>query len=306
MADKLVFSGDIDNATIKIVNNQLTVETADELEIIAQEPDYGVDDDEYYVDTEWLLMLHKPTNATFNVNRTQRKKRDPERDEELVNYPEFVSASLINSGTQIRYVLEHNMVESAVDHEQLYLSNAFDGVDEVVEFNKSDYENANAFNTAIEGKYLPITSKPRFSSAAGKPKLRATEIRVPLKKLPWLTTDVEPVVSWGGNNTLNFKDYAIFSGDAGDVFESTVAANNNTVKCHYSFTFSDNTTIEGDYDFNVSSFDLNLLNISDYAEAVNAGKQLTHIWVRFDPFKFDSFYGKFTISLKDYELVNLI
>ena len=185
MAEKIVFGADIDNVTIKNVNGVLTAfvdveNIEDEFEVVTDyvEPQ---EDDDYYVESVFAKFRHKATQLLTDAFKKEKKPRSAPVNESLV---EPIIAEVSEQGNTIKVFIDSgNYYHSAVDG--VGLSSYELGMIDGLEFNKSDYATAKAFNEAHAGKTFTVTTPKRYASSEGHPVIKATEIQVAYPTFPY-------------------------------------------------------------------------------------------------------------------------
>lgn len=185
MAEKIVFGADIDNVTIKNIDGKLTaivdVENAeDEFEVVTDyvEPQ---EDDNFYVESTFAKFRHKATQLLTDAYKKEKKPRSAPVNESFT--PPLTAVTHEERGV-ITIVVEGSAI-SQVDGKSLTYSE-YNPSNTYVEFNKSNYPSAKAFNEANAGKTFTITTAKRYASSEGHPVVKPTEIQVAYPTLKYV------------------------------------------------------------------------------------------------------------------------
>lgn len=291
MAEKIVFGADIDNVTIKNIDGKLTaivnVEDAeDEFEVVNDyvEPQ---EDDDYYVESVFAKFRHKATQLMTDAFKKEKKPRSAPVSESFIDP---ITADATIEGTTIK-VTPHNIYnKSAIDGYDVFLG-TLDGFDRV-EFSKSDYPNAKAFNEAHAGKTFKVTTFQRFAIAGGHPLVKPTEIQVAYPTLPYEEHAYAPET---GTSSYNLK-YVSRSHDGTETAElNTLLAlmDSTEHEVSYDVRYPDGTKISGTHTYTGNY--LNRFEVSGYKN-----EQASYERWEFKPYVVEDFNGKLTISPQTY------
>ena len=262
MAETIVFGADIDNVTIKNIDDKLTavidVENAeDEFEVVT---DYvkPQEDDDYYVESVFAKFRHKATQLMTDAFKKEKKPRSAPVNESFVDP---ITADVTVEGTIIK-VVPHNIYnKSAIDGYNISLG-TLNGFDDKY-YSKSDYSNAKAFNEANAGKTFTVTTNKRFAKANGHPLVKPTEIQVAYPTLPYEEHTYAPET---GTSAYSLE-YISRSSDGSEI--------------------SGTHTYTGKY--------LSRLEVSGYKNEVSSYER----W-EFKPYVVEDFNGKLTVSPQTY------
>ena len=291
MAEKIVFGADIDNVTIKNIDGKLTavvnVENAeDEFEVVTNyvEPQ---EDDDHYVESVFAKFRHKATQLMTDAFKKEKKPRSAPVNESFVNP---ITTDVTVEGTTIK-VVPHNIYnKSAIDGYDVSLG-TLDGFNRV-EFSKSDYPNAKAFNEAHASKTFTVTTNKRFAKANGHPLVKPTEIQVAYPTLPYEEHTYAPET---GTSSYNLE-YVPRSYDGTETAElNTLLAlmDSTEHEVSYDVRYPDGTKISGTHTYTGNY--LNRFEISGYRNEMSSYER----W-EFKPYVVEDFNGKLTVSPQTY------
>ena len=291
MAEKFVFGADIDNVTIKNIDGKLTavvnVEDAeDEFEVVNDyvEPQ---EDDDYYVESVFAKFRHKATQLLTGAYKKEKKPRSAPVNESFIDP---ITADATVEGTTIKVTPRNIYNESAIDGYDVSLG-TLDGFNRV-EFSKSDYPNAKAFNEAHASKTFTVTTNKRFATANGHPLVKPTEIQVAYPTLPYEEHTYAPET---GTSSYNLE-YVPRS------YEGTETAELNTLlalidstehEVSYDVRYPDGTKISGTHTYTGNY--LNRFEVSGYKN-----EQASYERWEFKPYVVEDFNGKLTVSPQTY------
>lgn len=291
MAEKIVFGADIDNVTIKNIDGKLTavvnVEDAeDEFEVVNDyvEPQ---EDDDYYVESVFAKFRHKATQLLTDAYKKEKKPRSAPVNESFIDP---ITADATIEDTTIKVTPRNIYNESAIDGYDVSLG-TLDGFNRV-EFSKSDYPNAKAFNEAHASKTFTVTTNKRFAKANGHPLVKPTEIQVAYPTLPYEEHTYAPET---GTSSYNLE-YVPRS------YEGTETAELNTLlalmdstehEVSYDVRYPDGTKISGTHTYTGNY--LNRFEVSGYKN-----EQASYERWEFKPYVVEDFNGKLTVSPQTY------
>lgn len=291
MAEKIVFGADIDNVTIKNIDGKLTavvnVEDAeDEFEVVTDyvEPQ---EDDDYYVESVFAKFRHKATQLLTDAYKKEKKPRSAPVNESFIDP---ITADATIEGTTIKVTPRNIYNKSAIDGYDVSLG-TLDGFNRV-EFSKSDYPNAKAFNEAHASKTFTVTTNKPFATSNGHPLVKPTEIQIAYPTLPYEEHTYAPET---GTSSYNLE-YVPRS------YEGTETAELNTLlalmdstehEVSYDVRYPDGTKISGTHTYTGNY--LNRFEVSGYKN-----EQASYERWEFKPYVVEDFNGKLTVSPQTY------
>nr|DAF25388.1 MAG TPA: hypothetical protein [Caudoviricetes sp.] len=315
MAEKIVFGADIDNVTIKNIDGKLTaivdVENAeDEFEVVTDyvEPQ---EDDDYYVESVFAKFRHKATQLMTDAFKKEKKPRSAPVNENLVDP---ITTDVTVEGTTIK-VVPHNIYnKSAIDGYDVSLG-TLDGFDQV-EFSKSDYPNAKAFNEAHAGKTFKVTTFQRFAKAGGHPLVKPTEFQVAYPTLPYLEGTAKVDMEHSAYLIVAELRYSAIATTNPEVNSNPAFYNDlqnaisnldvSNIKMRYELLTSEGNTLTGEvnvdtdtYRYNIGNLTVARNNVPDYINHTIKHEKWT-----LDPITVEGFYTKFQITFEPYEDTN--
>jgi hypothetical protein len=297
MAEKIVFGADIDNVTIKNIDGKLTavvnVEDAeDEFEVVTDyvEPQ---EDDDYYVESVFAKFRHKATQFLTDAYKKEKKPRSAPVNESFIDP---ITADATIEGTTIK-VTPHNIYnKSAIDGYDVSLG-TLDGFDRV-EFSKSDYPNAKAFNEAFSGKAFTVTTKKRYAESEGHPVVKSTEIQVAYPTLPYVEKTLNPTIlhdAYAVGIDLSLIDGT----EPADVIQNIrlieEEGKSKTFTVHYTLRKNDGRELTGTHTF-TGWYSFDRREVADYGN----DDDVTYERWEFEPFVLEGFYAKFTVNPQPY------
>lgn len=291
MAEKIVFGADIDNVTIKNIDGKLTavvnVEDAeDEFEVVTDyvEPQ---EDDDYYVESVFAKFRHKATQLMTDAYKKEKKPRSAPVNESFVDP---ITADVTVEGTTIK-VTPHNIYnKSAIDGYDVSLG-TLDGFDRV-EFSKSDYPNAKAFNEAHAGKTFKVTTFQRFAKANGHPLVKPTEIQVAYPTLPYEEHTYAPETGTSAYS-LEYVPRPYSSTDSAILTDLLSLIDSTEHEVSYVVRYPDGSEISGTHTYTGKY--LSRLEVSGYKNEASSYER----W-EFKPYVVEDFNGKLTVSPQTY------
>lgn len=311
MAEQIIFGADIDNVTIKNINGKLTAvidveNAADEFEVVTDyvEPQ---EDDDYYVESVFAKFRHKATQLMTDAFKKEKKPRSAPVNESLT---EPLTAEIHEERGVITLLMSGSAV-SQVDGKALSYSD-YNPANTYVEINKSDYQNAKAFNTANAGKTFTVTTKKRYAKSEGHPVVKPTEIQVAYPTLKYtegtgkaeLRHDAYYVNAElsSSRTTGTFPSEFYTSAELLDEFRRAVSElDASAITMHYELVTTEGQTFTGDApidqtsltNYNVVSVDCS--TISDYTSHTFKSEKWT-----LAPITVESFNFKLVISFEPY------
>lgn len=167
MAITIIRESDLDDKTVKVVDNKVTAPGA-EFKVLDKYPT-PVDTDTHYYVSKHQYLQHVETGAIIEATYFEMKERPAPQQERFEDTP----------------VVE---VNPAADNFIIKAVSAIDGhrYNEVVgAFNRADYTSAKDFNEKHAGQKLTFTTPERFSDNAEPGKILPTTIEVDYPQLPY-------------------------------------------------------------------------------------------------------------------------
>lgn len=296
MAETIVFGADIDNVTIKVVDNKLTAvggsNAENEFEVVTNYVD-PVEDDEFYVESTEAKILHKPTQLLLDAHKKEKKPRSAPVDESLV---EPLVAEVVRSGDEISLRVPRKNYTSTVDGASLSHS-AIDPTETTVAINKTDYANAKAYNEATAGKTFSVTTEKRYATSEGHPMVRPTELHVQYPTMAYIErTETPEVDNESAEIVIGLQLYSVSEEEAPTLRELNDIGNAASHRANYTLKTRDNQTFTGTHEFTGYRFDRR--ELTEFAN--NMGDFVYEKW-EIEPFVVESFNGKVTVNPKLFE-----
>ena len=298
MAEQIVFGADIDNVTIKVVDNKLTAvggsNTENEFEVVTNYVD-PVEDDEFYIESTEAKILHNPTQLLVNAYKKEKKPRSAPVNERL---DREITATVSTYGDIINVMVDTGVIGNPVSQVDGKVLGYFDynSANTSIELNKNDYASAKAFNEANTGKTFTLTTAKRYATSEGHPVVRPTEIQVPYPKLPYTEENLTTTPDHDKHYIYSYVDRPGFissenSAIYNQYFNDLQSSGKLQIQAHYKLTLEDNRVIEGDHTFHET--ELNREEVPDYAD--NMSNIVSQEWT-FSPITVQGFYGKFVVT----------
>lgn len=266
MAITIIRESDLDDKTIKVVDNKVTAPGA-EFKVLDKYP-IPVDTDTHYAVSKHQYLQHIETGAILEATYIEMKERPAPQQERFLDTP----VAEVNT-------LADNFIIEATSVIDVHHYNEAVGA-----FNRADYTNARDFNEKHVGQKLTFTTPERFSGNAEPGKILPTTIEVDYPQLPYkegtekatltvftgdpdlrITYD-DPAIgndAYGITKTVHYKLYDY----SGKVYEGTKTITGNEVS---------GETLAADIDY-----------------------VKTKIWkveYAVDPFHISSFFGDVTVA----------
>lgn len=263
----IITKDDLDNKTVKVVDNKLTAPGA-EIEVL---DNFEADDtDTHYSVVQHKYLKHVQTGAVWQADVVEMRERGATVTEHFTSTPSTVFGYSVTHGW-----FESNAT-SAVDGKEY--------IKELGKFNFSDYSNAKDFNEKHVGQKLQFTVEDRFSEVGDKPKVLGTTVELDYPQLPFTegTSLATLSASYGNPNlTINYEDRNV--AEAAKSVEKTV---------HYKITMMSGKVYEGTKTFTDNSVTGDTL--ADDIDYYGSGVQTVEYAV--DPFKVKYFFGDVTVA----------
>lgn len=224
----IIRKNDLDDKTIKVVDNKVTAPGA-EFEVLDKYPT-PVETDTHYAITEHKYLRHVETGTIWSAAVIKMKERPAPTQEYFLGTP----------------VAE---VNTLADNFVIKAASAIDGHhynEAVGAFNRADYTNAKDFNEKHVGQKLTFTTPERFSGNAEPGKILPTTVEVDYPQLPYKegtskatlklpNVDPDLTITYddagigsdaeGVTKTIHYKLY----GYSGKVYEGTKTFTGNSV-----------------------------------------------------------------------------
>lgn len=293
MAEQIIFGADIDNVTIKNINGKLTAvidveNTADEFEVVTnyEEPQ---EDDDYYVESVFAKFRHKTTQFLTEALKKEKKPRSAPVNENLA---EPLVASINIQGNTIKIGLDIDKIfyPSTIDDYSVSYNelSGFDGL----EFDKSDYATAKAFNEANTGKTFTVTTKKRYAESEGHPVVKPTEIQVAYPTLPYKEHTYAPETGTPAYS-LEYVPRPYEGTDSTILQELLALIDSTEHEVSYVVRYPDGSEISGTHTYTGKY--LNRSEVSGYKNEASSYER----W-EFKPYVVEDFNGKLTVSPQTY------
>lgn len=262
----IIRESDLDNNTIKVVDNKVTAPGA-EFEVLDNFPT-PADTDTHYMVTGHKYIRHVETGAIMDASFVEMKERPAPQPERFLGTPTAE-------------------VNKAANNFTISATSAIDGhkYNEVVgAFNRADYTDAKDFNEKHAGQKLSFTTPERFSTGGDRGKILPTTVEVDYPQLPFNegTSLATLSASYGNPDlTINYDD--AFVGSEARSVEKTV---------HYKITMYNGKVFEG-----TKTFTDNGVTAEELANDIDYDKQrVGKVEYAVDPFQVSSFYGNVTVA----------
>lgn len=266
MAIIIIRESDLDDKTVKVVDNKVTAPGA-EFKVLDKYP-VPVDTDTHYAVSKHQYLQHVETGAIMEATYIEMKERPAPQQEYFLGTP-TASADTANNNFIIK-------AKSAIDGHQY---------NEVVgAFNRADYANAKDFNEKHVGQKLTFTTPERFSGNVEPGKILPTTVEVDYPQLPYKEGTEKAtlnVASGDPDLRITYDDAAI----GNDVYGIT-----KTV--HFKLYDYSGKVYEG-----TKTFIGNGVTGEELANDIDYVK--TNIWkveYAVDPFHISSFFGNVTVA----------
>lgn len=268
MAIIIIRESDLDDKTVKVVDNKVTAPGA-EFKVLDKYPT-PVDTDTHHYVSKHRYLQHVETGAIMEATYFEMKERPAPQQERFEDTP----------------VVE---VNPAADNFIIKAVSAIDGhhYNEVVgAFNRADYTSAKDFNEKHVGQKLTFTTPERFSGNAEPGKILPTTVELDYPQLPYKEGTEKATLNVANGDPdlrITYDDPAI-GNDAYGI----------TKTVHYKLYDYNGKVYEGTKTFTGNSVTGEILAADiDYVR--------TNIWkveYAVDPFHISSFFGDVTVALQ--------
>lgn len=266
MAIIIIRESDLDNNTIKVVDNKVAAPGA-EFEVLDNYPT-PVDTDTHYVTTDLMYVRHVETGLVWQATSFKQVERPAPRQEYFLGTP----VAEVNKA-------DNNFTISATSAIDGYKYNEVVGA-----FNRADYTDAKDFNEKHAGQKLSFTTPERFSTGSDRGKILPTTVEVDYPQLPFTEgTSLATLSASYGNPDLsiNYDDASV--GSEARSVEKTV---------HYKITMYNGKVFEG-----TKTFTGNGVTADTLANDIDYDKQsVSKVEYAVDPFQVSYFFGNVTVA----------
>lgn len=266
MAIIIIRESDLDDKTVKVVDNKVTAPGA-EFKVLDKYPT-PVDTDTHYAVSKHQYLQHVETGAIMEATYIEMKERPAPQQERFLGTPTAEVNTLADN-----FIIE---ATSAIDGHHY---------NEVVgTFNRADYTSAKDFNEKHAGQKLTFTTPERFSGNAEPGKILPTTVEVDYPQLPYKEGTEKAtlnVVNGDPDLRITYDDAAIGS-DAYGI----------TKTVHYKLYDYSGKVYEGTKTFVGNS-------VTGETLAADMDYVRTNIWkveYAVDPFHVSSFFGDVTVA----------
>lgn len=266
MAIIIIRESDLDDKTVKVVDNKVTAPGA-EFEILDKYPT-PAGTDTHYVVTGHKYIRHVETGAILEANFVEMKERPAPQQEYFLGTP-TASADTVNNN----FIIE---ADSAIDGHHYN--------EAVGAFNRADYTSAKDFNEKHVGQKLTFKTPERFLTAGEPGKILPTTIELDYPQLPYKEGTEKAtlnVVSGDPDLRINYDD-PVIGNDAYGI----------TKTVHYKLYDYSGKVYEGTKTFVGNS-------VTGETLAADIDYVKTNIWkveYAVDPFHISSFFGDVTVA----------
>ena len=266
MAIIIIRESDLDDKTVKVVDNKVTAPGA-EFEVLDKYP-AAQDTDTHYVTTEHKYLRHVETGAFWEVSVIKMKERPAPQQEYFLGTPTAEANTVANN-----FAIE---ATSAIDG---YKYNEVVGA-----FNRADYTSAKDFNEKHAGQKLTFTTPERFDTGSEPGKILPTTVEVDYPQLPYKEgTEKATLRVFNGDPDLTVSyDDPVIGNDAYGI----------TKTVHYKLYDYSGKVYEG-----TKTFTGNSVTGETLADDIDYVK--TNIWkveYAVDPFHITGFFGDVTVA----------
>lgn len=266
MAITIIRESDLDDKTIKVVDDKVTAPGA-EFEVSNIHPN-AQDTDTHYVVRGIKYLKHVETGVYWQVSTIEMKERPAPQQERFSGTPVAEANTLADN-----FIIK---AASAIDG---YKYNEVVGA-----FNRADYTSAKDFNEKHAGQKLTFTTTERFSTGAGPGKILPTTVEVDYPQLPYKEGTENAtlnVVNGDPDLTVSYDDSGI-GNDASGI----------TKTVHYKLYDYSGKVYEG-----TKTFTGNSVTGETLADDIDYNRD--NIWkveYAVDPFHISSFFGDVTFA----------
>lgn len=262
----IIRESDLDNNTIKVVDNKVTAPGA-EFKVLDKYPT-PVDTDTRYAVSKHQYLQHVETGAIVEATYIEMKERQAPQQERFLDTP----VAEVNT-------LSDNFVIKATSAIDGHNYNEVAGT-----FNRADFTSAKDFNEKHAGQKLTFTTPERFSTGSDRGKVLPTTVELDYPQLPYKEgTEKATLDVFMGDPDLRitYNDAAIGS-DAYGI----------TKTVHYKLYDYSGKVYEGTKTFTGNS-------VTGETLAADIDYVRTNIWkveYAVDPFHVSSFFGDVTVA----------
>lgn len=266
MAITIIRESDLDDKTIKVVDNKVTAPGA-EFKVLDKYPT-PVDTDTHYAVNKHQYLQHIETGAILEATYIEMKERPAPQQERFLDTPVAEVNTLADN-----FIIEATSVIDGHHYNEA-----------VGAFNRADYTNARDFNEKHVGQKLTFTTPERFSGNAEPGKILPTTIEVDYPQLPYKEgTEKATLTVFTGDPDLRITyDDAAIGSDAYGI----------TKTVHYKLYDYRGKVYEGTKTFIGNS-------VTGETLAADIDYVRTNIWkveYAVDPFHISSFFGDVTVA----------
>ena len=281
----VITKDDLDEKTIKVKDNKLTVPGA-EIEVLDS---YDLQDtDTHYVEKKDKYLKHVETGALWPASIAVLKERAAPRNEELT--ADSVAEFSISAG-EIATISVNPRSAISGQHHISVKKEIGDIISGTGIF--AQYANAKEANAALANEKLTFTTNEYFANNVdGKPKILATTFELPYPELPYKEgkADAKLVTqSFDGSATLTFA-------------EPVVSSKKNSIEktYHYKFVSVMGQEYEGTLKSTASS-----VRVKDCEPSLE-WYQIARATYSVEPFRVDYFFGNEEVAPDAVTVENLI
>lgn len=281
----VITTDDLDEKTIKVKDNKLTVPGA-EIEILDS---YDLQDtDTHYVEKKDKYFKHVETGAVWPASVAVLKERAAPRNEELT------ADSVATFGMSDGEIAVISVSPRSAISGQYHLpvkKEIGDMVSGTGIF--AQYANAKEANAGLAGEKITFTTNEYFANNVdGKPKILATTFELPYPELPYNEGKVDAKLvtqSFDGSATLTFADPVVSSKQS--EIEKTY---------HYKFVSVTGQEYEGTFKSTASS-----VRVKDCEPSLE-WYQIARATYSVEPFRIDYFFGNEEVAPDAVTVENLV
>ena len=266
MAITIIRESDLDDKTIKVVDNKVTAPGA-EFKVLDKYPT-PVDTDTHYAVSKHQYLQHIETGAILEATYIEMKERPAPQQERFLDTPVAEVNTLADN-----FIIEATSVIDGHHYNEA-----------VGAFNRADYTNARDFNEKHVGQKLTFTTPERFSTVGEPGKILPTTVEVDYPQLPYKEGTEKATLNVANGDPdlrINYDD-PVIGNDAYGI----------TKTVHYKLYDYSGKVYEGTKTFVGNSVTGEIL-------AADIDYDKTNIWkveYAVDPFHISSFFGDVTVA----------